>query len=128
MRQAGAITLKNVLLVAALGALAYTAWELIDYRGGSTVSQHQEIIVYTADSCGLRCSDMVEAIRREGEHPYVLNLDRDEDAQEELGEKLDAIGFDTKVYQLPVVDVYGEVFPDGPSIKKVLSAVRSNRP
>ena len=127
-RQAGAVTVKHLVLVGALGALAYTAWELIDHRGGTGLGRHGEIIVYTSDSCGLRCRDMVEAIRGEGEHVYVLSLDGDQDAQDELADKLDAIGFDSRVYRLPVVDVYGEVIPDGPSIKKVLSAVRANRP
>lgn len=124
--QGGAVMLKNLFIALLLLVLAYTAWQLFERGGGTILQAHNDIIVYTSDSCGLPCRDMVNAIRGEGEHVYVVNLDDDHEAQEELAGKLDAIGFDRKIYRLPVVDVFGELFPDGPAIKKVLSAVRSS--
>jgi hypothetical protein len=124
-RQGGAILLKNLVAALLLAGFAYTAWQLFERGGGTALKHHKNIIVYTSGSCGLPCRDMVNAIRGEGEHVYVVNLDDDHEAQEELAGKLDAIGFDRKIYRLPVVDVFGEVFPDGPAIKKVLAAVRS---
>lgn len=120
--------MKSIVYIALLAALAYGAWEfVIRDKLFQEQASHGDIIVYTSNSCGLACSEMVEAIRGTSEHVFSLNVDEDSDIEDELAAKLEAVGFDRKIYRMPVVDVFGEVLADGPPIKRVMEAIQNHQ-
>lgn len=119
--------ITNLVLLVALAVIGYLVWEnvLRNLIMGSGAS-HSDVIVYVSNNCGQRCDRMIEAIDNEGIPLISLNVDDDHEVALELREKLDRAGFRPQIYRLPVVDVYGEIMADNPSIKKVKARLKDN--
>ena len=124
-----AIPVLKLLRIAALLGVAYLAWTGFarDWIMGG-VGAHDDIIVYVSDSCGRTCRPMIAAIKKRNDFFYVLNVDEDSEVAAELDRKLQASGFTRKIYEMPVVDAYGTILPDNPSIQKVMEALDRPRP
>ena len=115
--------IKYLRILGVLGAL-YLIWEGFAREWiMSGLKSHNEIIVYVSDSCARTCRPVIKAIKARNEFYYELNVDQDSDAAAELDAKLEASGFTRKVYQMPVVDIYGTILPDNPSIQKIMETL-----
>ena len=110
----------------ALAAAAYLIWTgyLASRFAPEPARLHEDIIVYSRSGCA-PCIAMTRLLQAE-RHPFTeFFVDEDDDASEELRRKLDALGFHQRIYELPVVDIYGTVFPDNPSRKLIEDHLRS---
>ncbi len=111
--------LKNLLTLLVIGAGGYIFWDgYVAARLAPEGRLHERVLVYSRADC-LPCTRMVRELSAERVPVTERFVDDDEHVQNEVRRKLDEIGFRQRVYQLPVVDVYGKVFPDNPSIPKV---------
>ena len=110
---------KNLLTVIIAAAGGYLLWN--GYLAAKLAPEerlHERVLVYSRAGC-LPCTRMVNELSAERVPVTELFVDDDEYLQNEVRSKLDDIGFRQRVYELPVVDVFGKVFPDNPSIRKV---------
>ena len=119
--------MRKLPVVVLLAIAAYLLWWALGDREQGSLDEHEDIVIYTSNSCGKPCKDMIEAIQAAGVHAYVSNLDDDHELEDELRAKLTAIGFDRKVYRLPVVDVYGTLLPDNPPVRRVMKVISADR-
>ncbi|MDH3690865.1 MAG: hypothetical protein OEU36_15565 [Gammaproteobacteria bacterium] len=115
--------MKNAIVLLVLVAAGYFVWDkYLRGVGDGPVMSHDDIIVYSSEGCS-PCLKMINMLERENVSVIVRTVDDDDKAKVELRNKLDAIGFKQQLYKLPVVDIYGQVFPDNPSRKKVKAAL-----
>lgn len=116
--------MKNIIVVLVVAAAGYYAWDkYLSSQPAGSIRSHNDVIVYTSKSCGQPCWKMTRMLKEQNVAFIVELVDEDYKVKEELRRKLDAIGFNQKVYKLPVIDVYGNVFPDNPSLKTVKAAL-----
>lgn len=116
--------MKNIIVVLVVAAAGYYAWDkYMNSQSVGGIRSHNDVIVYTSQSCGRPCWKMTKMLDEQNVAFIVELVDEDDKIKDELRRKLDAIGFNQRVYKLPVVDVYGNVFPDNPSMNKVKAAL-----
>ncbi|MFC1666066.1 glutaredoxin family protein [Pseudomonadota bacterium] len=111
--------MKNILIVLLISGGGYYFWNagLIQKFVGQQQT-HNNIIVYSAADCKA-CDAVVKTIEQEGFAVTVFYIDQEPGTYERLRESLGRVGYNRRIPDLPVVDIFGKILTDSPSPKKV---------
>lgn len=100
--------MKNILLLAFLVFCFVKGWQ--DFGPTNAVKplfNQSYVAVYGRDSCGFT-KRMVKNLQQSQVHYYYFNID-DKSIETQLHNRMEQAGISTKHYNLPVVDVNGDL-------------------
>ena len=110
-------------ILAVLLAFGLYQWYSIGSEdpSGFTGDAHDKLIMYSLTSCG-NCKVKAKELKAAG-IPYVeYYIDKDQDRNDELKEKMFSSESSGKGYNFPVFDAYGYMLLNNPSLTEILSA------
>jgi len=114
--------LKKIMIVAILAG-TFQYW---NSNGGQWTKpmnpEHDEVIMYSLSTCG-NCVVTARALREEGIEFTELYIDKDQQAEDELHEKMRNAGIDVSFYYTPVLDINGTILANNPKFNLILSEV-----
>lgn len=101
--------LNKVILAVGLAAAAYSAWGTYHQRlfPQAPLKAKPYVVVYGRDECGY-CQALQRDLRTRGV-PYEWKKVDDEAVQRELIPRMQGAGLETGYFDIPVVDVSGEM-------------------
>ena len=112
--------MKKLLFLVLLAGAAYIGWQKIPADNqNEPLYEESYIIVYGRDSCGWT-QKYLKDLENEGVVLFYESVD-DKDVCDELHPRMENAGLDIRRYDLPVIDVNGQMFIR-PEIDAVLAA------
>lgn len=116
---------KKIMIVAVLAG-SFQYW---NSNGGQWIKpgnpEHDEIIMYSLSTCG-NCVVTARALRKEGIDFIELYIDKDQEAEDELHNKMRNAGIDVSFYYTPVLDINGTILANNPKFNLILNEVDKN--
>jgi glutaredoxin len=89
----------------------------------SKFSNHDEIIMYSLTTCG-HCKLMAGALQNTNIAFTERFIDTDENAKNEMFQKLKKAGMSSRSVGMPTLDVRGKMMPDNPGLAAVRSQLK----
>jgi len=113
----------NKLMVVVLFAGIFQYW---NSNGGQWTKpknpEHDDVIMYSLSTCG-NCVVTARALRKEGIDFTELYIDKDQQAEDELHNKMRNAGIDVSFYYTPVLDIKGTILANNPKFNLIPNEV-----
>ncbi|MCP4553644.1 MAG: hypothetical protein GY834_16740 [Bacteroidetes bacterium] len=102
--------MKNLFTVIIVILVCYFGWQKIFHKSNQTEGLYEDpyVIVYGRDSCGWT-QQYLKDLKNEGIELIYESVDN-EGVGDELHSRMREAGIDTRRYNLPVIDVNGQIF------------------
>jgi glutaredoxin len=100
--------MKKLIIIGIIGAGIFLAWQKFNYsRGIDPLYAEPYVAVYGRNSCGWT-QTMINCLRASNIKYHYFNVD-DKTVADQLHKRMKQSGISTKRYNLPVVDVNGNI-------------------
>ena len=113
--------MKNIILIAIVCLGGFQAWQKY-VNLPEPIFSEPYVVVYGRDACSIT-RQMISALQDEGVNYHYFIID-EADVTRFIHDRMQASGISTRRYDLPVVDVNGDISVR-PKLKDVLSEYRS---
>lgn len=112
--------IRDLLVVGVVAIGGWYGWtEFVAPRLSPQARLHDEIILYSNGPECYPCRDRARQMQAEGLVFTEIRVDIDPQMLEQMRQKLQRAGYREKVFDFPVIDVYGAMLPDNPSLRKI---------